>query len=276
MAFATSTGQNVQAFKYNDKELDLMHNLNMYDYSARYIDMANPRFTTIDPLAEKYYSVSPYAYCLNNPVRYIDLNGREVRIFGDEEFKKQTFEALQKLTSSSLLMLKNGKVVDASSYSGSKKNLALTGEGSGDKKEFGTSMMSDLISSKHTISIKEGSENSHDKYTTDAFSQNGEAGKGSGAEVQYNATDRRNDISNADGTTGRPPHIGLAHELIHGWHAVTGTMKKVTGRFRSNPDMSGPGVIDTKGISGEEYVTRVQENIIRKEQKVKQRKIPTN
>lgn len=29
----------------------------------------------MDPLAEKYYSISPYAYCLNNPIRFIDYNG---------------------------------------------------------------------------------------------------------------------------------------------------------------------------------------------------------
>ena len=28
-----------------------------------------------DPLAGKYYSVTPYAYCLNNPVRYTDPIG---------------------------------------------------------------------------------------------------------------------------------------------------------------------------------------------------------
>ena len=35
------------------------------------------RFLTIDPLAEKYYSVSPYAYCNNNPVNLVDPNGME-------------------------------------------------------------------------------------------------------------------------------------------------------------------------------------------------------
>lgn len=33
---------------------------------------------SIDPHAEKYYSVTPYAYCMNNPVKYIDPDGRDV------------------------------------------------------------------------------------------------------------------------------------------------------------------------------------------------------
>ena len=33
---------------------------------------------SIDPNCEKYYWISPYAYCLNNPVRFIDPDGRDV------------------------------------------------------------------------------------------------------------------------------------------------------------------------------------------------------
>ncbi|MCD7974180.1 MAG: hypothetical protein LUG18_16200 [Candidatus Azobacteroides sp.] len=36
------------------------------------------KFMTMDPMAEKYYSISPYAYCANNPVRFIDPDGREI------------------------------------------------------------------------------------------------------------------------------------------------------------------------------------------------------
>lgn len=34
--------------------------------------------TSVDPLAEKYYSISPYAYCGNNPVNAFDPNGKEI------------------------------------------------------------------------------------------------------------------------------------------------------------------------------------------------------
>lgn len=79
-AFAENTvdEQKKQPYKYNGKELDQMHGLNLYDYSARYYESAVGRFTTVDPLAEKYYSWSPYAYVMNNPLKYTDPTGMYV------------------------------------------------------------------------------------------------------------------------------------------------------------------------------------------------------
>ncbi|GAB6010288.1 RHS repeat domain-containing protein, partial [Dysgonomonas reticulitermitis] len=72
-SFADASGTSAQPYKYNGKELDARNGLNMYDYSARWKD--DFRFTTVDPLAESYYSWSPYAYVMNNPLRYIDPDG---------------------------------------------------------------------------------------------------------------------------------------------------------------------------------------------------------
>ena len=69
--------QDLQPYKYNGKELDRMHGLNQYDYSARYYDPALCRFTTVDPMAEKYYGVSPYVYCGDNPVNAVDITGMD-------------------------------------------------------------------------------------------------------------------------------------------------------------------------------------------------------
>ena len=74
---SNSTGWNTQRYRYNGKELDRMHGLDWYDYGARWMDAAIGRWHVMDPLCEKYYDVSPYAYCHNNPIMFIDLDGKD-------------------------------------------------------------------------------------------------------------------------------------------------------------------------------------------------------
>ena len=66
---------NVQPYKYNGKEFDSKNGLNWYDYGARHYDAALGRFISVDPMAEKYYGISPYTYCGNSPVNRIDPTG---------------------------------------------------------------------------------------------------------------------------------------------------------------------------------------------------------
>lgn len=47
-------------------------------------DPNEKKFLTIDPHAEKYYNISPYAFCMNNPIRFIDPDGRDVYRFDDK------------------------------------------------------------------------------------------------------------------------------------------------------------------------------------------------
>jgi RHS repeat-associated protein len=72
------TNRNKQAFKFGGKELDMMNGLNWYDFVARGYDPVVGRFLTPDLLAEKYPGLSPYAYCMNNPVNAVDRDGRLV------------------------------------------------------------------------------------------------------------------------------------------------------------------------------------------------------
>ena len=84
-------GADVQNHLYSGKEYDCMHGLNLYDFSARQYDAAIGQFTSVDPLCEKYYHISPYAYCAGNPVKYVDPDGKKPRIYIDTKGLGHTF-----------------------------------------------------------------------------------------------------------------------------------------------------------------------------------------
>ncbi len=77
MSFTESTHGDKQPYKYNNKELDMNNGLNWYDYGARMYDPTLGRWHVVDPSSEKYYGVTSYAYCNNNPIKNIDLDGRD-------------------------------------------------------------------------------------------------------------------------------------------------------------------------------------------------------
>ena len=76
--FDRSTEKERQPYMFGGKELVSMHGLNEYDFTGRWQYSIIPSFTSMDPLCEKYYSVSPYVYCLNNPLKYVDPDGKQV------------------------------------------------------------------------------------------------------------------------------------------------------------------------------------------------------
>ena len=72
-----STNESVQKYKFEGKELDRTFGLDNYDIQARQYFAMMPSWDRIDPLAEKYYGISPYAYCGGDPVNFEDYNGQD-------------------------------------------------------------------------------------------------------------------------------------------------------------------------------------------------------
>ena len=77
--FDRNTEKERQPYMFGGKELVSMHGLNEYDFTGRWQYSIIPSFTSLDPLCEKYYSVSPYVYCLDNPLKYVDPDGNQPR-----------------------------------------------------------------------------------------------------------------------------------------------------------------------------------------------------
>ncbi len=74
----TSTGAEVNRYKYGGKEFETIGGLNQYDFEARTLIPQIGLFTTPDPNAGEYPWVNPYLYCAANPIRYIDPTGKDV------------------------------------------------------------------------------------------------------------------------------------------------------------------------------------------------------
>ena len=65
-------------YLFNAKEFD--EETGMYYYGARYYEPRLSLWMCVDRFAEKYPATSGYNYAINNPVRYIDINGDSIRV----------------------------------------------------------------------------------------------------------------------------------------------------------------------------------------------------
>ena len=70
-----SRNATTQPYKYIGKELDRTHGLDWYDHGARHYDPVTGRWNTMDKFCEKYYGISPYASCGDDPANAVDPDG---------------------------------------------------------------------------------------------------------------------------------------------------------------------------------------------------------
>jgi hypothetical protein len=50
---------------------------------TKYLAENSSRWLSIDPLAAKYSQVSPYVYCINNPIKFVDPDGRDIIVLNN-------------------------------------------------------------------------------------------------------------------------------------------------------------------------------------------------
>ena len=82
-------------FTFTGKERDAETGYSYF--GARYYDSdLSGLFLSVDPMAYKYPSLSPYVYCAWNPVKLVDPDGREI-IISKEDWRILEFSLIQTL-----------------------------------------------------------------------------------------------------------------------------------------------------------------------------------
>jgi RHS repeat-associated protein len=81
LTYNTSELNNALTNKYLYNGKELQQETEWYDYGWRNYDAVLGRFHSIDAFADKYYSLTPYQYGANNPIKYIDVNGDSLMLF---------------------------------------------------------------------------------------------------------------------------------------------------------------------------------------------------
>ena len=65
-----------ETFTFSAKEKDAETGYSYF--GARYYNSELSIWLSVDPMSDKYPSLSPYVYCANNPVKLVDPNGEEI------------------------------------------------------------------------------------------------------------------------------------------------------------------------------------------------------
>ncbi|MCE7996504.1 MAG: hypothetical protein HEP71_31320 [Roseivirga sp.] len=201
-------------FKYNGKEEQVEFDMNIYDYGARNYDTQLGRFFNIDRFSEKYMDQTPYHYTLNNPLKYVDINGDSVGVstYTNGDFTQVDIYFEFAVLNSSAKNLNMNDLLGAIESQLTAAYSTLNTEGGETVvstitlKSRVISDASDLKDSEHLIDVR----NSSDERVTDRYGVSYQGG----SEILLNANLVGDMISGAD-KISVPHEVGHAFGLEH-------------------------------------------------------------
>ncbi|MCF8358450.1 MAG: hypothetical protein K9H26_06800, partial [Prolixibacteraceae bacterium] len=81
MSQLSNSANSTNDWLFSSKQLESNFELGWYSFGARNnYDPALIIWRSVDPRAEKYYSLSPFSYCANNPILLVDPEGDTIRV----------------------------------------------------------------------------------------------------------------------------------------------------------------------------------------------------
>lgn len=95
-------------YKFNGKQFD--EETGLYYYGARYMNPITSIWYGVDPLAEKYLNIGSYVYCVGNPVKLIDTDGREIFLLGNKKAQEEYIKMLYASTGNNYA-IENDKLI---------------------------------------------------------------------------------------------------------------------------------------------------------------------
>ena len=232
-------------WRYSGKEEQkaLHQDLPLIDYGARMYDPTVARWMSPDPLAEKYYPMTPYGYCINNPLLYSDPFGlfisivvyQESSVIYKYDMNKQSFVD-----------------PEGNSYSGDDAFILGVTEDLNTlcEKAEGEKLVSSLVNNDKGVELFHSGINGESESLHPMFS-------GIVSKVGF-----KNSSSTSDGTS----FTALAHELAHSWDRINGTMDNdLWFRYEDNKG-------ELHEVKNAEKYATFMENLIRAEHAIPLRK----